>query len=52
MKYGACGSAFTVCGDTRLNHVPEIEFGLMRDEASRLLSDFFRDLRDGKSSGR
>jgi tRNA(adenine34) deaminase len=50
VKYGACGTVFSVCGDRRLNHVPEIIFGLMRDEASALLTSFFRNLRDGKRS--
>jgi len=44
-KYGACGSVLTVCGDPRLNHVPEVLFGIMRDEAARLLSEFFTALR-------
>ncbi|TAL36579.1 MAG: nucleoside deaminase [Spirochaetes bacterium] len=44
-KYGACGTVLSVCGNERLNHVPEIEFGLLRDESIRMLSDFFRNLR-------
>ncbi len=48
-KYGACGTVFSICGDRRLNHAPEIVFGLLRDEASALLSSFFRNLRSEKS---
>ncbi len=48
VKYGACGTVLIVCGDPRLNHVPEIEFGLLREEAAGLLSEFFRKLRESK----
>lgn len=45
-KYGACGTVLSVCGNEKLNHVPAVEFGLLREEASALLSDFFRRLRE------
>jgi len=45
-KYGACGTVLSVCGNERLNHIPGIEFGLLRDESARLISDFFRKLRE------
>jgi tRNA(adenine34) deaminase len=45
-KYGACGTVLNVCGNENLNHRPEIIFGVMRKEASGLLSDFFKKLRD------
>jgi len=48
LKYGACGTVFSVCGDPRQNHVPAIAFGLLRAEASSLLSSFFKKLRNGK----
>ncbi|MFH0977560.1 MAG: tRNA adenosine(34) deaminase TadA [Spirochaetota bacterium] len=41
-KYGACGSVLNVCGSESLNHVPEIEFGILRDESSHLLKNFFK----------
>ncbi|MBN2042122.1 MAG: nucleoside deaminase [Spirochaetes bacterium] len=44
-KYGACGTVLNVCGNTLLNHIPEIEFGILRDECAALLKDFFRELR-------
>lgn len=50
VKYGACGTVFSVCGDRRLNHIPEINFGLLRDEAAELLSSFFKDLRHTKKA--
>lgn len=49
LKYGACGTVFSVCGDPRQNHVPAIAFGLLRAEASSLLSSFFKKLRNGKT---
>jgi tRNA(adenine34) deaminase len=51
VKYGACGTALSVCGNRTLNHVPEIEFGILREESAALLSDFFRRLREGKKDG-
>jgi tRNA(adenine34) deaminase len=41
-KYGACGTVLNVCGNGLLNHVPEIEFGILRDEASLILKKFFK----------
>ncbi|MCU0822529.1 MAG: tRNA adenosine(34) deaminase TadA [Spirochaetes bacterium] len=45
VKYGACGTVLSVCGNNKLNHVPEIEFGILRDESSSILKDFFKKLR-------
>ncbi len=44
-KYGACGTVMEICGSDKLNHRPEIHFGLLREEAASLLGDFFRKLR-------
>ena len=44
-KAGACGSVFNIPQDERLNHYVEIETGLMGEECSGLLKDFFRKLR-------
>ena len=44
-KYGACGTALSVCGNPLLNHVPEIEFGLCGDRSRELLRNFFEALR-------
>jgi tRNA(adenine34) deaminase len=46
-KYGACGSVLTVCGHPRLNHEPEVTFGILREEAAALLTGFFARLRAG-----
>lgn len=44
-KYGACGTAFDVCGNSRMNHVPEITFGILREKSSSLLKQFFQEKR-------
>ena len=44
-KAGACGSLFNIPQDERLNHYAEIETGLMSEECSGLMKDFFRKLR-------
>jgi tRNA(adenine34) deaminase len=41
-RYGACGTVLSVCGNPALNHKPEIEFGVMEEESSRLLKEFFK----------
>ncbi len=47
-KYGACGSVLSVCGNEKLNHVPEIVFGVLENESSLLLRQFFEELRHNK----
>jgi len=44
-RYGACGTVLSVCGNSSLNHVPVMEFGLLEDESAALLKDFFRQKR-------
>jgi tRNA(adenine34) deaminase len=46
-RYGACGTVLPVCGNRALNHVPEIEFGLLGDEAAAILKTFFLGRRSG-----
>jgi tRNA(adenine34) deaminase len=48
-KYGACGTVLSVCGNSILNHVPEIVFGVLEEESADLLHKFFEHLR--KKSG-
>lgn len=45
-RFGACGTAMQVCGNPQLNHVPRLYFGLLREEASSLLSSFFQNIRE------
>ena len=47
-RYGACGTVLSVCGNRALNHVPEMEFGLMEEEAAALLKEFFLDRRSAR----
>lgn len=39
-KAGACGSVLNMCSYP-LNHKPEVESGVMRDECAAVLSEFF-----------
>ena len=41
-KSGACGSVLDITSDTRLNHQPEVVFGVMAEECSNILKDFFK----------
>ena len=47
-KAGACGSVFNIPQEKRLNHYVEIETGLMQEECSQIMKDFFRKLREKK----
>ncbi len=40
-KAGAAGSVFDILGDVRLNHRPNVQSGLLADDASALLRTFF-----------
>jgi tRNA(adenine34) deaminase len=44
-KAGAVGSLWDIPRDPRLNHRPEVIAGIMRQEASALLEEFFTDHR-------
>lgn len=48
-KAGACRSLFAITSDARLNHRAEVVAGLLAEESSRRLREFFRTLR-GKES--
>lgn len=41
-KWGAAGSLYNLGEDSRLNHHPEIQEGLLLDECRELIQDFFR----------
>lgn len=45
-KAGAMGSIINVC-DLPVNHKPSVEFGVLQNECSNLLKDFFKQLRKG-----
>lgn len=44
-KTGACGSVYNLLKNEDLNHQVEIETGILQEECSKLMSDFFRNLR-------
>ena len=46
-KAGACGSLYNLCADPRLNHEVPVTAGVLADECSRLLVDFFDARRRG-----
>jgi tRNA(adenine34) deaminase len=47
-KTGACGSVMNILADKHLNHQPETETGILQEECSQLLKNFFRQLRRNK----
>ncbi|HEY6200419.1 MAG TPA: nucleoside deaminase [Candidatus Binatia bacterium] len=47
-KAGAVESLYRLCEDTRLNHRLPVTGGILTEDCSRILSDFFSDLRKGK----
>lgn len=47
-KAGACGSVFNIVQDKRLNHNVKIETGILQEECSKILKDFFKKLRRTK----
>ncbi|HPP96211.1 MAG TPA: tRNA adenosine(34) deaminase TadA [Spirochaetota bacterium] len=51
IKYGACGTVLQVCGNSLLNHNPQIVFGVKREESRELLQKFFANKRMNKKQG-
>lgn len=47
-KTGACGSVMNIPADKHLNHQPEVETGILQEECSDILKNFFRQLRRNK----
>jgi len=47
-KAGAAGSVMNIVEAAQLNHRLEVEFGLMGEESSKLLTTFFQNLRNRK----
>ena len=45
IKTGACGSVMNILADKHLNHHPEVITGILEDECSFILKNFFGDLR-------
>lgn len=47
-KAGGCGSVFNIVESEELNHRIEVKRGILRDECSGIITDFFRELRNRK----
>lgn len=50
-RFGACGSCFDLFSQG-LNHKPEVVSGVLQEECSQLMKDFFRKLREEKKAAR
>ncbi len=48
LKGGACGSVYNVLLDKRINHTPKLTSGLLKDECSQILTEFFASKRRKK----
>ncbi|NLY82409.1 MAG: nucleoside deaminase [Clostridiales bacterium] len=44
-KTGACGSVYNIVGDGKLNHVVNVEIHILGSTCSKLIKDFFCELR-------
>lgn len=47
-KTGACGSVMNITAEPHLNHHPYVETGILQEECSQVLKEFFRQLRRNK----
>ncbi len=47
-KAGACGSVLDVLGCERLNHTVHVESGVLAEACGGILSEFFRERRQGR----
>lgn len=47
-KAGACGSVFNIVQEKKLNHNVNIQTGILQEECSKILKDFFKNLRRTK----
>ena len=50
-KTGACGSLYNIVQDNRLNHRLETTKGVLADDCSKMLQDFFSVKRERKDNG-
>ena len=50
-KSGACGSLYNLCADPRLNHELPVVPGVLGEECSTLLSEWFAARRGADSPG-
>lgn len=50
-KTGACGSVVNIVQDEKFNHQIDVRFGVLQEECSELLKEFFIKLRNNKKRG-
>lgn len=50
-KTGACGSVFNLVQNHRMNHRLEVTSGVLENDCSRIIKEFFREKRENKKSG-
>ena len=50
LKQGALGSSFSLYDVKTINHHPEVVGGVLQEECSKLISDFFKAKRDNKKN--
>lgn len=48
-KAGCCGSVYNLPKDKNFNHHPEIKFGVLENDCSSVLKNFFRNKRKSES---
>ncbi|MBI1318562.1 MAG: tRNA-specific adenosine deaminase [Candidatus Hydrogenedens sp.] len=51
-KAGCCGSLMDLLSDTRFNHQPQVQAGLLGEECGAMLTAFFRSVRARKKADR
>lgn len=44
-RAGCCGTLYDLPGDTRFNHRPNVEGGIMQEECAEILKEYFRQKR-------
>ncbi|WP_236908788.1 tRNA adenosine(34) deaminase TadA [Clostridium sp. Cult3] len=47
-KGGCCGSIVNLLDNPRFNHKAEVKFGILQDECSSIISNFFKQIRKEK----
>jgi len=45
-KRGWCGSVINLLNNTNFNHKVQVEYGVLEDKCSSILTDFFKELRN------
>lgn len=51
-KMGACGSVVDLVRNEKFNHSVDLTYGVLGEECSKIIKDFFKDLREKKKNMR